>query len=907
MKKNISINLQGIIFHIEEDGFEVLGRYLAEVKAHFANYRGHEDIVADIEGRIAELFAARLSPLQQVISLDDVNAMMAKMGRVSDFAPDADEDDEVAETAEASATGGTFGPNGPFGPQGTFGKEGPFGPKGAFGEGFNKAPGEATAETGEPKRLYRDMANRKVAGVAAGIAQYFAVNPLWIRLALVFGTISLPAVNIWSRHNARVDFGGWVVLGYIILWILLPKRYDAPAHPEALLNTGPLAGRRLFRDTGAGKVAGVGAGLAAYFNIDVTLVRVLLLAGLFAGGFTFLLYIILWIVLPEAKTVSDKLRMRGDDITLEKFDSSARSNAFADGPMTTNRPVGAFVEDAARGLRPAVNFVGSAIRIAAGVILTTGGFALLLMLAIMLGAGIGLIPNSENIVAGDVPAHVLLNGIPAWGLLAGFLTAGIPALWMLLGGLNLLFKRTLVPRTVGLSLLGLWLLSIVGLTMTIARQSRQYQYDAEVEQLERYPKLTAPVVMLDSRHVDREWDQHVNVNLAATDSGNVVEVLRTMGAKGPNEATARRTALTTIDYTVRPSGDSSLVFDDHFSFLPGASFRKQELALTIRLPRDRTFRISRDFAYDILDEDDFARNERPEDPEQHRYRLRGNKLECIGCSDEELGIDLQKEDSDTNITIDADDNSDNEGDNRDEDDSNGKSGLTLNYGGAPSFDTDLNSYRGGRRSFDETGFNRVSVVGGYRVVVRHSDAFKIEAAGNEGVLSDIRLERDGDELQIKSRNNTSLFGRKWNNDDKKVLIVIDMPNIESLELAGSVQADLGGFERQEELRIEQAGASHLRLNGDYGTLKMEQAGACRTTATGRADVLDLDAAGACELAGANLQTRTATVSVAGVCKARVNVTERIKGEAVGASEIAYSGSPKSVDLDSTGPSSVKRL
>ncbi|MFC7669476.1 hypothetical protein ACFQT0_20500 [Hymenobacter humi] len=88
MKKNISINLQGIIFHIEEDGYDVLSRYLTEVKAHFAHYRGHEDIVADIEGRIAEIFSARLSPVQQVITLEDVEAMTAKMGRVSDFATD---------------------------------------------------------------------------------------------------------------------------------------------------------------------------------------------------------------------------------------------------------------------------------------------------------------------------------------------------------------------------------------------------------------------------------------------------------------------------------------------------------------------------------------------------------------------------------------------------------------------------------------------------------------------------------------------------------------------------------------------------------------------------------------------------------------------------------------------------
>ncbi|MCI1186186.1 PspC domain-containing protein [Hymenobacter sp. DH14] len=902
MKKNISINLQGLIFHIEEDGFDVLSRYLAEVKAHFANYRGHADIVADIEGRIAELFSARLSPMQQVITLDDVNAMVAKMGRVSDFAPDADEDDEVEETA---AAGGTFGPEGPFGPKGTFGPEGTFGRKGPFGPEGPFAVGGNAAAPGESKRLYRDMANRKIAGVAAGIAQYFAINPLWVRLGLVFVTLFMPAIHVWGfdHDNIRFEFGGWLVLGYIILWILLPKRYDAPAHPEALLNSGPLAGRRLFRDTGTGKVAGVAAGLAAYFNIDVTLVRVMMLAGLFAGGFTFLLYIILWIVLPEAKTVSDKLRMRGDAITLESFDNSARTNAFAEGPALTNRPVGEFVEDAARNLRPAVDFIGSAIRVVAGVLLTMTGFGLLLTLAIGLGASIGLFPNAENMIF----THVLLRGVPAWGLLAGFLALGIPALALLLGGLNLLFRRSLMTRTVGLSLLGLWLLSIVGVTVAAVRQNRNFQYDAEVEQLEQFSKLTTPVLMFDARHVDRDWDQHVDVSLAAADSGKVVEVLRTLSAKGLNEADARRTALTTIDYTVRPSGDSSLVFDDHFSFMANSAYRKQELALTLRLPRDRTFRMSRDFAYNILDDDDFVNNRRPEDPEQHRYRLRGNKLECIGCTDEQLGRDEDdNDDSNVNINIDSDDNDSADDNSSDDEDDNDRGGLSLNYGGAPSFDTDLNSYGSGRRTFQETGFTHVTVAGNYRVVVRQGSSFKIEAAGEDRALNDLRVERDGDELIVKPRN-TKFFGGDWGRNNRKILVRIEMPAIERLSLAGAVLGDLGGFDRQDNLRIEQAGASNLRLNGSYGTLRLEQAGACRTTAVGNVDQLDLDAAGACELAAANLRTRNGKVTIAGMCKARLNVTESLKGDAVGASEIAYSGQPASVKVDATGPSSIKRL
>ena len=892
MKKNMSIHLQGIIFHIEEDGFDVLSRYLAEVKAHFANYRGHEDIVADIEGRIAEIFAARLSPTQQVITLDDVSAMTAKMGRVSDFAPDADEDDEAPIDMAAASTSSNFGST-----------------------AASPAATAATAATDEPKRLYRDMANRKIAGVCAGIAQYFALNPLWVRLGFVFATVFSPAIRVWSNGHNRVDLGGWFVLAYVILWIVLPKRYDAPAPNDVLLSTGPLAGRRLFRDTGTGKVAGVAAGLAAYFHVDVTLVRVLMLAGLFAGGFSFLLYAILWVVLPEAKTVSDKLRMRGDAVTLESFDSSMRNSAFAEGPATANRPVGAFVEEAARGLRPLVNFVGSGIRIVAGVLLTITGLSLLVAVAIALGAGIGLLPPSENTVLFDAPAHVFLRGVPTWGLLAGFFALGIPALSLLLAGLNLLLRRSILPRTANLSLLGLWLLSVVGVTVASVRQTREYQYDAQVEQLERYPKLTTPVIMLAAHHVDRQWEQHVDVRLAAADSGRAVEVLRTLGSKGRSEEDARHTALTTIDYTVRASGDSSLVFDDHFSFLSGAAFRKQELSLTLRLPRDRTFRLSRNFAYELLDDEDFVNNHRPENPEQHRYRLRGNQLDCIGCTDEEIGRNDEDTNNGVRLNIDSSDDDNSDADSNDDgddnsddnsDDSSSRSGLTLNYGGAPAFDTDLNSYGSDRRTFEESGFTRVEVGGGYRVVVRRGTSFKVEAGGDDKYLQDLRVERRGDALVIRPRN-TSFFGGNWGRGERKVLIRIDMPAIEELELAGAVQADLGGFDRQDRLKVQQAGASHLRLNGSYGTLKLEQAGACRTTATGRADNLDLDAAGACELAAANLQTKNVTVDLAGVCKARLNVSESIKGDAVGASEVAYSGKPRSENIDATGPSSIKRL
>ena len=871
MKKNISINLQGIIFHIEEDGYDILSRYLNEVKTHFANYQGHEDIVADIEGRIAELFAARISPGQQVVTLSDVETMIAKMGRVRDFAVEFDEDDEAATASADRAAGGPFGPKGPFSSGGAF------------------ATATATDETG-PRRLYRDMAHRRIGGVAAGMAQYFSISPLWVRLGWVLLALFSPAlINIFSgrfgEDHFRISLGGWAVVGYIILWIVLPKRYDAPEPVDSSLADGPLPGRKYYRDVDHGKIGGVAAGLAYYLRIDVTLIRIVLLAGLFAGGFTFLLYVILWIVAPQATTVADKMRMRGDDMTLQGFDSKLRNAPFDEAaPVGDNRPVGTFLEDLGRNLRPLVSFVGSAIRIGAGLLLGLIGFALLLALAIALGVGVGFIPNSNNIIMSDLPVHVLLNGIAGWGILAGFLALGIPALSLLLGGLNLLLRRSIMNRTVGLTLFSLWLLGIVGVVMTVARHSRDFQYDAEVEAVTPYPALTTPVLLLAEHGIERNGNQWPNVRLAALDSGRTVEVLRVMSAKGSSEADARRTAGSSIAYSVRVSGDSSLVFDDHFSFQPNARFRDQDLDVVLRLPRDRTFRISRGFAY-LLGNNGFVGNNRPSDPEKYRYRLRGNKLECLGCPDEDP--DQDEEDYD---------------DNRDHND---RDNLTIDYGGAPSFSTDLDSYDSDRKTFEERDFNEVRVQGGYRVVVRHGSNFRIEAAGRSADLRDLRIERDGNELNIRPRR-----GGIWevfDNENEKVLIVIEMPNIRQLDLAGAVRADLAGFPRQERLEVRQAGASHLRLAGDFGQLSFSLAGACRTTAQGSADELKLAGAGACELTASELRAREANIDLAGVCKARVQVSETLKADAVGACVVEYGGNPASVNTDATGASRVRKI
>jgi len=164
MEKTIIINIGNTIIHIEESAYELLKAYLNEVKQHFANHADDLEIVTDIENRIAELLTEQLEvQKKQVVDSANVNSVIAQMGRVQDF--DAVEEGEEEPVAQTS-----------YQPQ---------------------------AE----KKLYRDMDERLIAGVCAGIAHYVNVEAKWIRLIAIL----------------IVFLGGSGLLVYTVLWIIMPK------------------------------------------------------------------------------------------------------------------------------------------------------------------------------------------------------------------------------------------------------------------------------------------------------------------------------------------------------------------------------------------------------------------------------------------------------------------------------------------------------------------------------------------------------------------------------------------------------------------------------------------------------------------------------------------------------------
>jgi phage shock protein PspC (stress-responsive transcriptional regulator) len=161
MKKTFTINISGTVFHIEEDAYEVLQKYLVNLKNHFGNEEEGKEILADIEARIAEIFTGKSLEENKVITLGWVEQVIAVMGTPEDFVEEEALEDE------------------PY-----------------------------TAQRKTKRRLYRDPDSRVIGGVCGGLGAYFNIDPVVLRIIFV--------VLIFVTTGAAL-------LAYFILWIAVPK------------------------------------------------------------------------------------------------------------------------------------------------------------------------------------------------------------------------------------------------------------------------------------------------------------------------------------------------------------------------------------------------------------------------------------------------------------------------------------------------------------------------------------------------------------------------------------------------------------------------------------------------------------------------------------------------------------
>jgi phage shock protein PspC (stress-responsive transcriptional regulator) len=300
MNKVININFQGRILPIEELAYEALKQYIESLRTYFANEEGRDEIINDIECRIAELCEDRLKKGTVCIAAQDMNLIIASIGRPADF-----EAQDGFEASTSQSQQNTSQSN--------------------YQNTSNHAYSNFESTNNRPKRLYRDEHNKVLGGVCSGIANYFGIEPLVVRILWFF----LIGVNI---------------LGYLILWIAVPS--------TSVKEVGGVR-KRLFRDLDNKILGGVCGGLSKYFGIQVWIIRILFLIPFIRFIFNFrhlhlwqfwefpdfpnflditfspgavFVYIVLWLVLPEAKTSADKLEMVGEKVDINSIKNTIQND-----------------------------------------------------------------------------------------------------------------------------------------------------------------------------------------------------------------------------------------------------------------------------------------------------------------------------------------------------------------------------------------------------------------------------------------------------------------------------------------------------------------------------------------------------------------------------------------------------
>ena len=173
-------SISGVGFTIEKVAYERLNDYLASLKKAYANNPDSEEILADIEARIVELILSAQSDAQCVVTLPLIENIIAQLG-----SPEAISGEEEQPKAESN--------------------------------------------TRIPRRLYRDLENSKLGGVCAGLAKYFGVEAVWLRLAmaspLILVVIGAPFIHWLSTIGGNIF--AVFVMTYLILWFAIPSAKSA--------------------------------------------------------------------------------------------------------------------------------------------------------------------------------------------------------------------------------------------------------------------------------------------------------------------------------------------------------------------------------------------------------------------------------------------------------------------------------------------------------------------------------------------------------------------------------------------------------------------------------------------------------------------------------------------------------
>jgi phage shock protein PspC (stress-responsive transcriptional regulator) len=794
MKKNISINISGIIFHIEEDGYETLRKYLDSIKNYFGSFEDSSEILSDIESRIAEIFLSKLNDGKQVITAEDVQSLIATMGSVNDFKA-AEE-----ETKGSESTGTPSEPELEDTPK----------------------PGSSPS-----KKLFRDQKRKILGGVCAGLGNYFSIDPVWPRLLfalLVLGT-----------------YGVFIVV-YIVLWIVLPFSHDLEDESSV---------KKMYRDPENKVVGGVAGGVAAFFGADVVLIRVLFVLGtiFFLSGLV--VYVILWIALPEAKTITEKMQMQGEPLTLSNIESSVKKSIHEKDAHEESmlakiilfpfRLVAAVLNGIVRIAGPILKVIVDIFRVAIGLVISLTGFMLIISFIMVFGLLMGIFTYSSftlwdmHVNAMNFPLESIRLAFPTWTIIFAFLVVLIPALFIMLIGNSIIAKKIVFNAITGWSFFVIFFVGVIFLSFRIPQLVYYFKTEGEFKAEKTFDiNHKTPVLKIHQTGLD-DYD-FTNLAIKGYDGKNL-KLMQRFGAQGANKLQAKANAQQ-VDYKIEQL-DSVITFDSNISFRKDTRFSFQRLDMDLLVPYDQPFVIDEEL-WELIGNhwryDYYGNNE----TQTFKFDKTG-KLECASCPEPPKDM----------------------------------SGISP---------TD---------EFGLKDFNEVEMTGLFDVVIRQGHEYAVKMEGSESQKKLYSVALNDETLEINYQSPKKTFWKETFNDNDLVKITIFMPSLQKLKVTGAGKVKIVDF-REDESKITAMGAMMIDARISAHQLFLDVSGPIVFELDGEGDYLEASVNKVAQLKASSYSVNNANIEAKELGQARVNVHGRLEIDKDFTSTVKYQGNPEMI-------------
>lgn len=435
--------------------------------------------------------------------------------------------------------------------------------------------------------------------------------------------------------------------------------------------------KKLYRDPDDKFLGGVSSGIAHYLNVDVIWIRLAWLVAAFGFGFGFILYPLLWILLPEATTTAEKLEMEGEPVNISNIEKKIRdeiSQASArvkDGIEDVSEKVrnADYKKYGDRAKSGSQDFVDTLGKIFVTVFMIIGKFIGVLLVIIAVVTILALLISLFTIGSMDFIHDDWFSydnffynssGLPVWVIsILTFLLVGIPFFFLFALGLRILSNNTkTIGKTAKLTLLGIWLMALLTAIFFGTRQFMMTAYDGSVTVQTEIPFSTLDTmrvtivegeglyegralrhswgreIVIDENDMEKIYSNNIRMNVyASKDSTAYVKTRKR--SKGQSRKDARENA-GMIQHEVSLMGED-LQIPGYFLSDVSNRFGEQRVYVDIYLPEGQVVFLdpsSRTFLYEV----DNIQGVYDNDMAGHHFQMTREGLDCLDCEASEINI-----------------------------------------------------------------------------------------------------------------------------------------------------------------------------------------------------------------------------------------------------------------------------